>query len=131
MAEFSIACRPCTEGNGGVPVMALETARNLVDENTPGVTNFPPEARGRGKILLVRLMCPRCSRQSLMFPTRVAYDCRNCGHHEEDYIRGGATEPTKNAGIGISYKESFTSKAESADLLRQLRQGSIGGFGTT
>ena len=110
--------------------MALETDRGLVDENTPGVTNFPAEALGRGKILMVRLLCPKCSRQSFMFPIHHAYTCRSCGHEEKDWIRGDAPTPKPNSGQGLSYKDGFTTRAESADLLRQLRQGSIGGFGS-
>jgi len=126
MAEFKIACRGCTE-RVGVPVEAVETGRSMVDASTPGIQNFPGGVQG--KILLVRLLCARCGNQSFMYPTVVAYDCKNCGHHEENYVRGGVTKPTKNSGIGLSYKESFTSKAENNDLLRQLRQGSVGGFG--
>ena len=126
MAEFSIACRSCTENNG-VPVMALENDRAMVDANTPGVQNFPLGVRGA--ILLVRLQCPRCSKQSLFFPTVVHYDCEKCGHHKEEYVRGVVTTPAPNTGQGLRLSEGFTTKAENADLLRQLRQGSIGGYG--
>jgi ribosomal protein L37E len=131
--EYTAACVPCTANNKGVPVTAIETGRELIDERgamNAGIPIYPQEAIGKGPILLVRLVCPRCSKQSFMYPTIHHYTCESCGHRKEEYIRGDAPQPKPFSGQGIRLSEGMTSKAENASLLQQLRQGSIGGFGS-
>lgn len=115
--KFQIACKPCTERLGR-PVLAMETGRFTSARDTPGAP-----APG---LLGVRLMCPVCSKQSFFFPTVKHYECEQCGHVKETYVRGDTSETPR----GISFRDTVDSKQESQGLLDQLRRGSIGGWGS-
>lgn len=124
MADFDVACAPCTRSTGRT-TMALETGRFTTDGSQAGADGTPLPVG----ILGIRLLCPTCKKQSLLYPTVKHYTCDACGHVKETYVSGGAQAPQK--GSGVSYKETIGGQNDGNAFLEEMRRGgAIGGWGS-